>query len=158
MSRITSASLFAWVMLEYTYLKIEDRGIVGEDNQIKLMGIINIYIFSCTLADGIYVSTLVWINFWGRSLICKCSDSVFWLFNVTLSLVKRLRTEGCVLGWDIRLWMGICRSFSYVICMYVHVDLEIDTIGFESLCILRGWQMLGTILLRTPTTISSVSI
>lgn len=30
MGRITSASLCAWVMLEYAYLKTEDEGIVGE--------------------------------------------------------------------------------------------------------------------------------
>lgn len=30
MGRITSASLCDWVMLEYTYLKTEDEGIVGE--------------------------------------------------------------------------------------------------------------------------------
>lgn len=30
MSRIISASLCAWMMLEYTYLKTKDEGIVGE--------------------------------------------------------------------------------------------------------------------------------
>lgn len=65
MGRITSASLCAWVMLEYTYLKTEDEGIVGEvfseasEGQLSNMMGINIHIFLAPLADAIIVSKLV---------------------------------------------------------------------------------------------------
>lgn len=63
MSRITSGSPCAWVMLEYTYLKTEDEGIVGEGFSEASEGQLNNPSFFLHRGrcdkHGIYASTLV---------------------------------------------------------------------------------------------------